>query len=144
MKKTYIIPEKEIKRKWYIVDASNKILGRLSFQVADLLRGKGKSHWSPHQDVGDYVVIINATKIKVTGKKMEDKKYYRHSGYPGGLKTETLAEKMRKDPTSVIRDAIWGMVPHNRLGRKIITKLKIYPGSTHRQKSQKLEEYQIN
>lgn len=141
--KTYIIPENKIKQKWYLIDAKDKILGRLATEAANLLRGKGKPHWSPHQDVGDNVLVVNASKIKVTGKKLTDKKYYRHSGYPGGLKTETLAEKMKKSPESVVRLAVWGMLPHNRLGRKIITKLKVYPESEHRYKSQKLEEYNI-
>lgn len=141
--KTYIIPENKIKQKWYLIDAKDKILGRFATEVANLLRGKGKPYWSPHQDVGDKVVVINASKIKVTGKKLTDKKYYRHSGYPGGLHTETLADKMKKSPESVIRLAVWGMLPHNRLGRKIITKLKVYPEADHRYKSQKLEEYTI-
>jgi large subunit ribosomal protein L13 len=142
--KTYIIPQKEIKKKWYLVNASGKVLGRLASQVAFLLRGKHKPYWSPHQDVGDYVVVINASQIRVTGKKLKDKKYYRHSGYPGGLKTETLEEKMGKNPCQVIRSAVWGMLPHNRLGRRMITKLKVYPQDKHSHKSQKLEIYEVN
>jgi large subunit ribosomal protein L13 len=141
--KTYIIPKNEIKRKWYLVDATDKILGRMATQIASLLRGKDKPQWSPHQDIGDYVIVINASQIKVTGKKLTDKKYYHHSGYLGGLKTRTLEEKMVKDPTDVIRKAVWGMIPHNRLGRRIITKLKIYSGTEHRHKTQQLELYNI-
>ena len=141
--KTYIIPEEQIKSKWYLVDASDKILGRLASQVASLLRGKDKPYWSPHQDIGDYIVIINASKIKVTGKKLTDKKYYHHSGHPGGLRVRTLAERLKANPASVIRDAVWGMIPHNRQGRRIVTKLKVYPESRHPHKGQKLEEYTI-
>jgi large subunit ribosomal protein L13 len=141
--KTYIIPKKEIKRKWYLIDASGQILGRLSTQVADLLRGKNKTCWSPHQDCGDYVIIINASKIQTTGKKLEDKKYYRHTGYSGGLKVKTLKEKMEKDPTQVIRVAVKGMLPHNKLSNRIITKLKIYPKDYHPHKGQ-IENYQLS
>ena len=143
MKKTYIIPQKEIKREWHLVDASGQILGRLATQIADLIRGKNKPYFSPHQDLGDYVVVINTDKIKVTGKKMKNKKYYHHSGYLGGLKTESLEEKMTKNSAALFKDAVWGMIPHNRLGRKVIKKLKVYPKNNYRYKSQKLEEYKI-
>jgi large subunit ribosomal protein L13 len=141
--KTYIASKNTIKPKWYIVDADGQILGRLAVKVANLLRGKGKPEWSPYKDIGDFVVVINASKIKVTGKKMTDKKYYRHSGYPGGLKTETLSEKMAKKPQEIIRQAVWGMIPHNRLGRKIINKLKVFTDEKHRYQSQKPETYKI-
>jgi len=141
--KTYILPQEKIKRKWYLIDANGQILGRLAAKIADIIRGKNKPHWSPHQDLGDYVVVINAAKVKITGKKLNDKIYYRHSGYPGGIKKETLKELLEKDPTRVIHRAVWGMIPHNRLGRQIIKKLKVYPGSDHPHQAQKLEEYKI-
>jgi len=142
--KTFIQPDQQIKRKWYLIDASGQILGRLATQIALLLRGKNKPFWSPHQDLGDYVVVINAAKIKVTGKKLKDKKYYRHSGYPGGLKVEILETKLKKDASSVIRLAVWGMIPHNRLGRRLITRLKVYAGENHPYKDKNLTEYKIN
>lgn len=141
--KTYILPQEKIKRKWYLIDANGQILGRLATKIADIIRGKNNPYWSPHQDLGDYVVVINAAKVKITGKKLNDKIYYRHSGYPGGIKKETLKELLEKDPTQVIHRAVWGMIPHNRLGRQIIKKLKVYPGSDHPHQAQKLEEYKI-
>lgn len=127
-------------KKWYLVDATGQILGRLASKVAQILIGKGKTNYAPNKDAGDYVVIINAEEIKVTGGKMEKKNYYRHSGYPGGLKKTALKKMMAKNPTLPLKKAIWGMMPHNRLGREMFKKLKVYKGPEHPHKERKLEE----
>jgi large subunit ribosomal protein L13 len=129
--KTYSAKTGEVSRDWYLVDADGKTLGRLATQIADRLRGKGKPQFTPHIDTGDFVVVVNAEKIAVTGKKLDDKRYYRHSGYPGGLKTRTLREQLERRPNEVLRKAVWGMLPHTKLGRRQITKLKIYSGPGH-------------
>ncbi len=129
--KTYSAKTGEITREWYVVDADGKTLGRLATQIADRLRGKGKPQFTPHVDTGDFVVVVNAEKIAVTGKKLDDKTYYRHSGYPGGLKTRSLREQLERRPTEVLRKAVWGMLPHTKLGRRQMTKLKIYAGPEH-------------
>ena len=129
--KTYSPKAKDIKHEWRVVDAENKTLGRMASQVASLLMGKHKSIYAPHIDTGDYIVVINAAKVKVTGKKAEQKIYYRHSGYPGGLKSPTFKEMFNKHPTRVIEHAVRGMLPKNRLGRAMFKKLKVYPGSEH-------------
>jgi large subunit ribosomal protein L13 len=129
--KTYSAKTGEITRDWYVVDAEGKTLGRLATQIADRLRGKGKTVFTPHIDTGDFVVVVNAEKIAVTGNKLDDKMYYRHSGYPGGLRVRTLREQLDRRPTEVLRKAVWGMLPHNKLGRRQITKLKIYTGPEH-------------
>ena len=129
--KTYSAKTGEITREWYIVDADGKTLGRLATQIADRLRGKGKPQFTPHVDTGDFVVVVNAEKVAVTGNKLDDKLYYRHSGYPGGLKTRTLREQLERRPNEVLRKAVWGMIPHTKLGRRQITKLKIYSGPNH-------------
>jgi len=134
--KTYATKPEDIERHWYVVDAEGKILGRLASEVAKILRGKHKPYFAPHLDTGDYVIVINAAKIRVTGKKLEDKIYYRHSGYPGGLRSVTLAEMLKKRPTRVIRLAVRGMLPHNRLGRATMRKLKIYEGESHPHQAQ--------
>lgn len=135
--KTYIAKDKDIKRDWYVVDAKDKILGRLASKVAAILRGKNKVYFSPHQDTGDEVIVINAKLIKTTGNKMTDKVYKRYSAYPGGLKLETLEAVMKKDPARVIKHAVRGMLPKNKLGDKIILKLKVYPGDAHPHAAQK-------
>lgn len=142
--KTYSPKAKEIKREWHVIDASEKILGRLASQVAILLMGKHKPIYSTNLDTGDYVVIINAAKIKVSGKKEEQKIYYRHSGYPGGLKSLTLGELRSKHPTRIVEYAVKGMVPHNRLGRAMLKKLKIYAGSEHPHHAQTRERENDN
>ncbi len=142
--KTYSPKAKEIKREWHVIDASEKILGRLASQAAILLMGKHKPIYSTNLDTGDYVVIINAAKIKVSGKKEEQKIYYRHSGYPGGLKSLTLGELRSKHPTRVVEYAVKGMVPHNRLGRAMLKKLKIYAGSEHPHHAQTRERENDN
>ncbi len=134
--KTCATKPKDIERRWYVVDAEGKVLGRLASEVAKILQGKHKPYYAPHLDTGDYVIVINAAKIRVTGKKLEDKIYYRHSGYPGGLRSATLAEMLRKHPTRVIRLAVRGMLPHNRLGRAMMRKLKIYEGESHPHQAQ--------
>ncbi len=129
--KTFIAKESDIVQNWYVVDAKGKVLGRLATKISMVLRGKNKPIFAPHMDTGDFIIVINADKVKLTGKKLKDKKYYRHSGYPGGLK-ETTAEKLLKEkPQEVIARAVTGMLPKNRLGRKMIKKLKIYAGPEH-------------
>ena len=138
--KTYSTKLSDIKHQWKVIDASGKVLGRLASEVASLLRGKHKPIYSPHLDTGDYVVVVNAAKVRVTGNKEKQKIYYRHSGYPGGLKSTSL-EKMREThPTRVIEYAVKGMLPHNRLGRAMIKKLKVYAGDTHPHQAQTKEQ----
>ncbi|WP_249010052.1 50S ribosomal protein L13 [Conexibacter sp. DBS9H8] len=129
--KTYVAKPTDRERNWLLVDATGLTLGRLSTQIADALRGKRKPTYTPHIDTGDFVIVVNAEKIAVTGNKLEDKLYYRHSGYPGGLKSRTLAEQLDRQPEEVIRKAVKGMLPRNRLARKQLTKLKIYAGPEH-------------
>ncbi len=129
--KTYSPTPEDIKRDWHLVDAEDQVLGRLASRVAQLLRGKHKPRYAPHIDMGDYVVVTNAKKIAVTGKKEAKKKYYRHSGYPGGFKEETLGQLRTRRPTEVIRKAVWGMMPKNRLGRQMMKKLRIYEAEDH-------------
>ena len=134
--KTYSTKASDIEREWRVIDASDKTLGRLASGIAGLLKGKHKPIYSPHMDVGDYVIVINATKVKVTGKKLTQKIYYRHSQYPGGLKSTSLEEMLAKHPTRVIEHAVKGMLPHNRLGAAMFRKLKVYPGAEHPHQSQ--------
>jgi large subunit ribosomal protein L13 len=134
--KTYVAKPTDRERNWLVVDANGQTLGRLSTQIADALRGKRKPTYTPHIDTGDFVVVINAEKISVTGNKLTDKRYYRHSGYPGGLKSRTLAEQLERQPEEVIRHAVKGMLPRNRLARKQLTKLKIYAGPEHPHQAQ--------
>jgi large subunit ribosomal protein L13 len=129
--KTYSAKPGEIQRDWYVVDAEGQTLGRLATQIADRLRGKGKPQFTPHVDTGDFVVVVNAEKIAVTGNKLDDKLYYRHSGYPGGLRQRPLREQLERVPTEVLRKAVRGMLPRNSLGRQQLTKLKIYAGPEH-------------
>jgi len=137
--KTYTVisaDEAKEQQKWYVVDATGKTLGRLASQIAHVLRGKHKPVFTPHMDTGDYVVVVNAEKVRVTGRKMDQKKYYRHSGYVGGLRTITLRDQLAKHPTRVIESAVRGMLPHNRLGRQVMKKLKVYAGPDHPHKAQ--------
>ena len=129
--KTYVANANDRERNWYLVDADGQNLGRLSTQIADLLRGKRKPTYTPHVDTGDFVVVVNAEKISVTGKKRTEKRYYRHSGYPGGLRSRTLNEMLDRRPEEVLRIAVKGMLPRNRLARRQITKLKVYAGPDH-------------
>ena len=131
MQKTYYPKSDEISQDWVLVDANDQNLGRVSTQIASLLLGKHKPNFTPGVEIGDFVVVVNARRIRVTGKKMEDKVYYSHSGYPCGLKSLKLRDQLANHPDRVIRAAVWGMVPHNRFGRKLMKKLKIYGGAEH-------------
>lgn len=128
---TNVVSARDIKRRWHLLDAKDKILGRLAVDIARKLSGKDKPNFIPYLDLGDFVVVTNAKEVKVTGKKETDKKYYRHSGYPGGLKTETFLGLAERRPEEVIRHAVWGMLPNNKLRRKMITRLKIFLSSDH-------------
>lgn len=141
--KTFVAKPSTIDRDWYIVDASGKRLGRLATQIADTLRGKNKPQYTPNIDTGDFVVVVNAEKIAVTGNKLEDKIYYRHTGYPGGIKQRTLGEMLERQPEEVIRKAVRGMMPKNRLGRAQLKKLKIYAGPDHPHEAQQPSELEI-
>ena len=143
MQKTWNAKPGELERRWYLVDAEGKTLGRLATQIADLLRGKGKAQYTPHVDTGDFVIVINAEKIAVTGKKLDEKLYYRHSGYPGGLRSRSLREQLERRPTEVLRKAVKGMLPRNRLARQQINKLKIYAGPEHPHEAQKPEPLEV-
>lgn len=131
MEKTYVTKPEDVQREWYVVDATGQTLGRLASQVARFLRGKHKPIYSPAIDVGDCVIVVNADKIHVTGRKLDQKIYYRHSGYPGGLKEVTLRNALNKRPTWVVEHAVRGMLPKNRLGRRMFKRLKVYAGSEH-------------
>jgi large subunit ribosomal protein L13 len=141
--RTYVAKPTERERNWLLVDANGKTLGRLATQIADVLRGKRKPEYTPHIDTGDFVVVINAEKVAVTGSKRTDKRYYRHSGYPGGLRSRTFEEMIARRPEEVIRLAVKGMMPRNRLARKQITKLKIYAGPEHPHTAQKPQPLEI-
>jgi len=134
--RSYVPKPDDITREWRVMDASGKVLGRLATEAAKLLRGKHKPSFTPHLDTGDFVVVVNADKVRVTGQKMEQKTYYRHSGRPGSLKSETLRERMDKYPERAIRAAVWGMLPKNRLGRQLLRKLKVYSGPEHPHQAQ--------
>ncbi len=137
--KTYMANPDKIERKWYVVDAEGQTLGRMASEIAKILRGKNKPEFTPHVDTGDYVVVVNAAKVKVTGKKLQQKVYYNHSDYVGGMKETTLAELMQKDPEKVVELAVKGMLPKGPLGRAMIKKLHVYAGPEHKQQAQKPE-----
>lgn len=142
--KTYMANKENIERKWYVIDATDKTLGRLATQIATILRGKHKPIYTPHVDTGDHVIVINAEKVRLTGNKLQDKKYYRHSGYPGGLRVRTAGQILSSGrPEQVLKLAVKGMLPHNRLGRKMFKKLKVYAGNEHPHSAQKPEELDI-
>jgi len=142
--KTYSLKKEEVERNWFLLDATDKVLGRVATKIADRIRGKDKATFTPHTDGGDYVIVINAEKIKVTGSKFTDKKYYRHSLYPGGLKTKTFKDLNKDNPERIIEEAVKGMLPKNKLGRSMIKKLKVYRGSEHNHESQKPIEWNPN
>lgn len=144
MNKTYLPPQDEIQRDWYVVDAADQRLGRLASEVARVLRGKNKPTYTPFMDVGDFVVVINAEKIEVTGKKRSQKLYRRHSGRPGGMKVETFSKLQARIPERIIEQAVKGMLPKNSLGRQLFTKLKVYAGSEHPHQAQKPQTLEIN
>jgi len=141
--KTFVAKEHEIEKRWHLVDARDKVLGRLASEIATILRGKNKPIFTPHMDAGDYVVLINADKVVLTGNKLEKKIYYRHSGYVGGLKKTTAKEMLQKRPENLIRLAVKGMLPKNSLGRRQLTKLKIYAGPDHPHQAQRPEKLEI-
>ena len=143
MKRTYVTHPEDVQRDWYVVDASGQTLGRLATEIARIVRGKHKPIYSPSVDVGDYVIVINADKIHVTGQKLDQKIYYRHSGYPGGLTEVSLRRMLETHPTRVIEHAVRGMLPKNRLGRKMIKKLKVYAGSEHPHEAQQPEALEL-
>ena len=134
--KTYTVRKGDIKREWYVVDAQGRTLGRLASKIAQILRGKHKPIYVPHLDCGDYVIVVNAEKVRITGKKLDQKFYYRHSGYPGGIKSINLRDQLQKYPTRVLETAVRGMLPKNRLGRAMIKKLKVYAGGSHPHQAQ--------
>jgi large subunit ribosomal protein L13 len=129
--RTFTAKKEEIERDWYVIDAEGQTLGRLASRIAPILRGKHKATYTPHLDCGDYVVVLNADKVRVTGRKLDQKMYYRHSGYPGGLKAISLRDQLDRHPDRVLHQAVRGMLPKNRLGRQMIKKLKIYAGGSH-------------
>ena len=139
--KSYIAKPAEVERKWYVIDAEDKTLGKIASEVASILRGKKKPIYTPHEDTGDYVIVINAEKVRVTGKKEEQKIYKSHSGYPGGLKETTLRELRAKKPEEIIRHAVKGMMPKGKLGRQMFKKLKVYAGPEHPHTAQNPEEW---
>ena len=141
--RTFIPKKDEIEQKWWLVNADGRILGRLATEVADLIRGKRKPQFTSHLDTGDFVVVVNAEKIKVTGRKLDQKKYYHHSLYPGGIKEITLKDLLAKKPEEVIKKAVWGMVPKGKLGRALYKKLKVYRGPSHPHEAQNPQEYKF-
>ena len=143
MAKTWSAKPGEVERRWYLVDADGKTLGRLATRIADTLRGKDKPQYTPHVDTGDFVVVVNAEKIAVTGNKLDDKRYYRHSGYPGGIRSRTLRDELERRPTEVIRKAVKGMLPRSKLARAQLTKLKVYAGPEHPHEAQSPEPLKL-
>lgn len=143
MRTTYMAKSGEVSRKWYVIDAQGKPLGRVATQVAMLLRGKHKTTYTPNVDCGDYIIVINAKDVILTGNKLAQKKYYHHSGYPGGLKETTYSDLMAKKPEFVMERAVKGMLPHNRLGRQMFRKLFVYSGEAHPHQAQQPEQYTI-
>ncbi|RCK77705.1 MAG: LSU ribosomal protein L13p (L13Ae) [Ignavibacteriae bacterium] len=142
-KLTYFFKNEEIQKKWYLVDAEGKTLGRLASRIAHILRGKHKPEFTPNADLGDFVIVVNAEKVKLTGKRAEQKQYFHYTGYPGGATFESFKELIKTKPEKVIIHAVKGMIPHNRLGRKIIQKLKVYSGPNHPHSAQKPEKLNI-
>ena len=143
MRTTYIAKESDVEKKWYVIDAADMTLGRISTEIANILRGKNKPQYAPNVDMGDYVVVVNAEKVAVTGKKMEQKVYHHHSGYTGGLKTIRLDKMLETHPERVIEHAVKGMLPKNALGRKMFGKLHVYAGADHPHAAQKPEKLEI-
>ncbi len=143
-KLTKSFTSKQVPPKWLLIDLQNQVLGRAASQIAQILRGKHKPQYTPHDDVGDFVIVVNASQVKITGKKSEQKKYYQHSGYVGGLKEKNFAEVLQKNPDRIIIDAVKGMLPKTDLGRKVLKKLKVYAGTDHPHQAQKLESFVLN
>lgn len=143
MNRTFVANESEIEKKWFVVDASDKIVGRLATEVASRLRGKHKPIYTPHADTGDFIIVINADKVQLTGRKLDQKKYYRYSGFIGGLKEITARKQLEKKPEEIIRHAVKGMLPKNKLGRRMFKKLKVYAGPEHPHEAQQPEPLEI-
>ncbi len=143
MQKTYIPKKDDIKEKWYLVDAEGKVLGRVATKIANILRGKHRPDYTPHLDLKDYIVVINADKIKLTGNKWQDKMYHHHSGYPGGIKSISAEKLHQKKPTELLKLAVWGMLPHNKLGRQKMTQLRLFAGTEHKHQAQNPEPIKI-
>lgn len=141
--KTYSPKPREVTQEWFVVDATGQTLGRLATQIANSLRGKGKPQWAPHIDTGDYVIVLNCAKIHVTGNKLQQKTYWRHSGYPGGIRSRTLQEMIDTKPEEVIRKAVRGMLPRNRIGRAQLNKLKVYTGTEHPHEAQQPKPFPL-
>ncbi len=140
---TYMAKNETVERDWYVVDAADKTLGRLASEIAQYIRGKHKPTFTPHVDMGDYVIVVNAEKIKLTGKKWDDKKHYSHTNYPGGINEITYRELRAKNPEFIIEKAVKGMLPHNKLGRKMVKKLKVYSGPNHPHQAQQPEQLEL-
>jgi len=143
MRTTYMAKPNEVERKWYVIDATGKTLGRLASEAAAIIRGKHKPQFTPHVDTGDFVIVVNADKIVLTGKKLQNKKYYRHSMYPGGLKVTTAQEMLKTKPERMVELAVHGMLPKNRLGNALKLKLKVYAGPDHPHQAQKPEVWEL-
>jgi len=141
--RTLFAKKGDVERRWYLFDAKDAVLGRLAVKIANRLRGKNKPIFTPNCDTGDFIIVVNAEKVKLTGKKLDNKVYYSHSGYPGGIKAETARARLSRCPEKVITEAVWGMIPKGRLGRAIIKKLKVYRGSEHPHKAQKPERLSV-
>jgi large subunit ribosomal protein L13 len=141
--KTYVAKPGEVERKWYVVDATDQTLGRLATQIASILRGKHKPQYTPHEDVGDFVIVINAEKVRVTGRKLDQKKYYRHTGYPGGIREISLRRQLELYPERVIMHAVKGMLPRGPLGRRQLKKLRVYSGGEHPHEAQQPEPLEL-
>jgi len=141
--RTFIPKKDDLEQKWWLVNAEGRILGRLATEVADIIRGKKKPQFTSHLDTGDFVVVVNAEKIRVSGRKLDQKVYYSHSQYPGGIKAETLRELLKRKPEEVIKKAVWGMIPKGKLGRSVYKKLKVYSGPSHPHEAQNPQEYRF-
>lgn len=141
--KSFIAKKETVQRDWYVIDAENKVLGRLAAEIARRLRGKHKPVYTPHVDTGDFIVVVNADKLRLTGKKLDDKKYYRYTGYPGGLREQTAGELLKKKPTQILELAVKGMLPKNSLGRSMFKKLKVYTGAGHPHEAQKPQTLEL-
>ena len=140
---SYMARSEDFEKKWYVIDGEGKTVGRLSTRIATILRGKDKPQCTPHADIGDFVIVVNADKVKFTGKKWEQKKYYWHTGYPGGIKSITADDLMKKKPGEIIRKAVWGMLPKNKMQDKLISRLKVYTGTEHPHVSQQPENLEV-
>ena len=141
--KSFIAKKETVQQDWYVIDAQDKVLGRLAAEIAYRLRGKHKPVYTPHVDTGDFIVVVNAEKVRLTGNKLADKKYYRYTGYPGGLREQTAGELLKKKPTQILEFAVKGMLPKNSLGRAMFKKLKVYTGASHPHEAQKPQTLEL-